>query len=286
MAVVVSEKYKGRHFDAQSAEVIYLVIGTGTDAGNVSDADAFTAVESSAPPTWNSLIGSNIDVREELVQGTIWEVAAIYGTRDPVIYQQSIVEYEFTYQAPSEKVYQSLFTRGAYSANGPVSTNMFGGAINVKNENGELSVEGLDLPAGTPTNTWIFKPLHADVTTAYQLNVESVMGATNSFPLAGRATGTMRLVGVDGSAAFSTGVNPKWQIRFAFQYAAHTYNLKAGGITVPFKGGHDLLWGYYADDFNDGEDHDSDKGIVKKPKFLFVEQVFPEANMALLGMGI
>lgn len=285
MAIVVSEKYKGRRMDAQSAEVIYLVTGTDGDAGNVDDEDAFEAAASSVPPEWNGLSGANIDVREELVQGTIWEVAAIYGTRDPVIYQQSTVEYEFSYQAPSEKIYQSLFTRGIYAESGPVNSNKFGGAINVKNENGELSVEGADLPPGTATNTWVFKPLHANVTTAYQLGVEEIMGAVNSFPLLGRAAGTMRLVGVDGGAGFAIGITPRWSIRFAFQHAAHRYNFTVGGIAVPFKGGHDLMWAYYEDKFDDTDAAPADKGIIKRPKFIAVEQVFPEANMFALGIG-
>lgn len=284
MAIVVEEKFPSRRLDASSAEVIYHVTGTGADAGSVTDEDAFTAVAGSAPATKFEMPGANIDVRQELVVGTVWEVAAIYSATDPVIYQQSSVRYEFSFQAPQERIYQSLFTRGAYSASGPVDPNMFGGAINVVNEQGEQKVEGVDLPAGSPTNTWIYSPLNATVTDAYQTAVESVMGAVNNTTFKLRAGRTMRLVSVDGGAMFAFGTIARWEIRFAFQFRANRFGINLGDIVVPFVGGHDVLWAYYEDALHDSESEPANNGPIKRPKFIFVEQVFPELNLNVLGI--
>ncbi len=285
MAILVQEKYKGRVQDVSSAEVTYLVFGTDGDAGNVDDQDAFDAVESSAPPIWDGLNGTNINVKEELVLGTIWEVAVSYGSHEPKFYQQSSIEYEFSYQAESEKITQSIYTRGVYDEEGLIDResepDWYNGAINVKDSNGMLTVEGLDLKGGSATNTWVYKPLHADVTTAYQLGVEQLMGSVNTFPLFGRPAGTMRLVSVSGGASFQNAIQPKWSIRFGFEYSRNRYNFYCGDILVGFKKGHDLLWGFYGDV---PDSTDSFKEVIKKPMRMYVEQVYFEDNFAPLRL--
>lgn len=288
MAIIVSEKYKGQTSDATSAEVLYIVQGTGVDAGNVQDGDAFDAVVNSAPATHRGLPLTNVQVREELVQGTFWVVSASYGadTTDSVLYSQSSVDYEFSYQAPSEKIYQSLQTISATGPSGAEDPNHFRGAINVVNDNGELKVEGLDAPPGSPTSSWIYKPLYASITNAYQSGVEAIMGDVNSFAFKGRPAGTMRFVSCDGGAQFTSGTNPKWQIKFGFQFSRNRSNIDIGGvITVPFKAGHHLLWGYYDDANAAAPMHAQNQMIIKTPKLMFVEKVFEESNFNVLGLG-
>lgn len=287
MAITVDIKHKGIRRTSTGAEIVYLVMGTGEHAGTVDDSMAFDAVRNGAPTTWDDIPNSDIDVRQELMVGTIWEVAAIYGGSEgnSTTFPQSTVDYEFSFQAPAEKIYQSLETIGIYGVNGAMDPEMFGGALNVKKENGETTVEGLDLPGGTPTSTWVYKPLSASITDYYQTQVEEIMGDVNSFPFKNRAAGTMRFISCDGGAMFSSGVNPKWAIRFGFQFAKHRFDQTIGGIDVPFKGGHHLQWGYYEDDLHDAEGDDADNGVIKRPKFLCVERVFYESNFQVLGIG-
>ncbi len=287
MAIVVEEKYKGQSGDTTSAEVLYLVFGTDADAGSVSDEDAFDAVLATAPATWRGIPGANIQIREELIQGTVWLVATTYGGSegDSTTFPQSSVEYEFSFQAPSEKVYQSIATVGIHSAAGDEDVEMFGGAINVTSKGGETEVEGIDLPGGSPTSTWVYKPLHESITDAYQNTVESIMGDVNSFTFKGRAAGTMRFVSCDGGALFTGSTSPKWQIRYGFQFARNRYDFTVGGITVPRKDGHHLMWAYYKDDINDAAADDNNKIILKRPQFIIVEQVLFESNFGPLGLG-
>jgi hypothetical protein len=290
MAIVVSEKYKGRTRDVSTAEIVYIVQGTGVDAGTISDEDAFDQVAASAPNNWDGIPGANINVRQELVQDTIWEVAVTYGgeSGDSLTFPQSTVDYEFSFQAPSEKIYQSLETIGVYDADGSLDPDFSGGAINVTNDGGEIKVEGLDLPPGTPTNTWVFKPLAATITDAYQIGVEGIMGHVNAFAFKNRQAGTMRFVTCDGGAIYSAGTIAKWQIRYGFQFSAHRSNFTAGGIPVPFKGGHHLMWSYYKeeqhDPANDPVPNAGKAEIIKRPKYIFVERVFHESNFNVLGI--
>lgn len=291
MAIVVHEKYKGITGDATGAELLYLVEGTDADAGTVSDEDAFDAVGSSAPSSYRGFPLSNIQIREELLQGTWWLVAAIYGgsAGDSTAFPQSTVEYEFSFQAPAEKILQSIQTIGVYDADGPLDPSFSMGAINVQIRNGDVEVDGIDLPGGSPNAVWVYKPLYATVTDAYQSLVESRMGDVNNFPFKGRPAGTMRFVSCDGGALFNGSSAPKWQIRFGFEFRRNRSNFTVGGINVPFKAGHHLLWAYYKEQLHDPNDdpapNPANADLIKVPKFVFVEQVFFESNHIDLGLG-
>ncbi len=292
MAIVVSEKYKGQTGDAVNAEVIYLVQGTGADVGTVTDSDAFDAVGGSAPSTWRNLPLANIQIREELLQGTIWLVAAIYGGSegDSTVFPQETTEYEFSFQAPSEHILQSIRTIGVYGFDDEVGEvvemdpDWFFGAINASVRNGETTIEGVDLPGGSPTSTWVFKPLNETISDAYQVGVESIMGNVNSFMFKNRAAGTMRFVSCDGGSLFTGSAVPKWTIRFGFQFAPNRLNFDVGPIRIPRKNGHHLMWSYFIDDFKDADPNPANRVIVKRPQFVVVEQVFPESNFNVLGI--
>lgn len=271
MSILVSEKYKGRRRDAESAEVIYLVQGTDANAGNVSDEDAYDAVAGvSGIEEFDGLPIQNIDVRAELVQDTIWEVAVIYGMQSPTFFDTGSVQYEFGFQAPVGRVYYSLQTIGIYHAGGTYSSSKFGGKIRGQGDD----EEGIDLPNPSPTNSWIYNIPTGNVSLAYQQYVESIMGSTNSTILKGRAAGTMRLVGCNGGARN----NKDWQLRFDYQFSANRTNVQIGGITIPFIGGHHLLWDF-AEELADG-DLDA---TIRKPKAIVVERVFESFNHNSLG---
>lgn len=281
MAITVSEKFRGRRRDANSAEIVYLVEGTGGDKGTVDDADAFDAVQSSAPADWDGMPGANIDVRQELIQGTLWEVAAIYSASDSTVFAQASLEYEFTYQSSTEHIFQSLQTRGVYTASGSISTSTFGNCIKVKNQDGKIEVEGIDLPGAAPTSTFVYTPTTQSVAAGYEARVEEVMGHVSSVPFFNRAALTQRFVSCSGGVRFANGAVPKWYIRFGFQFSNNRSNFTAGGIQIPFKAGHDLMWSYEEGEFN------SDlKAPLPKPKAIAVEQIFFESNLrAVLGIG-
>jgi hypothetical protein len=271
MAIIVSEKFKGRRSDdAGSAEVVYLVQGTDSDAGNVEDDDAIAAVAGVAPETWNGIPAENIDARNELIQGTWWEVAVTYSVTSPTIFNTGSVQYEFGFTAPVARIYYSLETRSITGAAASYPTTTFGGKI--RGQNGDE--EGIDLPSPAPTNSWIFNMPIETVTDAYQQGVEAIMGSVNSTTFKGRAANTMRLVGCFGGARN----NKDWQIRFDFQFSANRTNVNVGGIVVPSIHGHNLIWDYT----EDSEDATLG-GTTRKPKAIIVERVFPTVNFSVLG---
>lgn len=277
MAVVVEEKYKGRKRDAVSAEITYLVFGTDGDAGSTSDEDAYDAVAGvSGIEEYDGIPIQNINVVAELIQDTVWEVAVTYGIDGPPsAFDVGSIQYEFGFQAPVARVYYSLQTIGIYHAGGTWAATKFGGKIRGQGED----EEGIDLPNPSPTNSWIYNVPNGDVSLAYQQAVESVMGHVNSTAFKGRAAGTMRFVGCSGGAQRSAaGGTTKWNVRFDFQFSANRTNVSIGGITIPFIGGHHLLW--------DVPDTVSDVDLdttIRKPKCIVVERVFHESNLNALG---
>lgn len=274
MAIVVAEKYKGRRRNGDSAEVVYLVEGTESDATNVFEDDAIDAVlGTSGIETFGGIPLQDVDARNELVQGTWWEVAAIYSLTSPTFFNTGSVQYEFSFTAPVGRVYYSLETRSITGADDFAwPTNSFGNKIRGQGDD----EEGIDLPNPSPTNSWIFNIAQGSVTTAYQQGIEAIMGSVNSTNFKGRAADTMRLIGCNGGAR-----NDKdWSIRFDFQFSANRSNVVLNGITVPSIHGHNLVWDYSKEETItvDSEEHS-----VRRPTAIVVERVFERVNFSVLG---
>lgn len=272
MAILVAEKYKGRRSDAGSAEIVYLVQATAEDVGTLEDGDAISAVVGTAPAEWDGIPVQNVDARNELVQGTWWEVAVIYSLSSPTIFDTGSTQYEFSFTAPIARIYYSLETRSITGPSGSptYSVSEFGGKI--RGQNGDE--EGIDLPGSSPTNSWIFNIPTGSVSLAYQQGVESIMGMVNSTTFKGRAADTMRLVGVYGGAR-----NDKdWSVRFDFQFSANRSNVQIGDIIVPSIHGHNLIWDYTEDIASVDL-----AATVRRPKAIIVERVFERVNFGVLG---
>lgn len=273
MPITVSERRNGRRCDAYGGEIEYIVKATGAELVGFDAEDAYHEIASSPTYTadFNSLPVSNVVVNEALVDLTniqVWSVSAIYSNQEPTVFPTSSTQYEFTFSAPSGRIYQSLNTRAIYHATGTYPATMFGGKI--RGQNGDD--EGADLPNAAPTNTWTFNIATGSVTTAYQQGVEAMMGAVNSNVWQSRAADTMRFVGCSGGARNDND----WSIRFEFQFSANRTGVNLGGIPVASIHGHNLVWDY-------SEQKTENTKSVRKPTIIVVEEVFPRANFNALG---
>jgi hypothetical protein len=186
------------------------------------------------------------------------------------------LEYEFSYQAPSEQIFQSLETVSITTATGSENPKLFDGAIGLQlNGDGSSDVEGVSTTPGNTTNTWSFTT--SSINSSYESIVESMMGAVNGTPFKGREAGSMRFVFCTSQAA----TNAKTVIRFGFQRIMGVTNFQVGNITVPRKDGHDYLWVHR--ELQEKTLANGQKIIAPAVRFAVVERIFPRVNFALLG---
>lgn len=91
--------------------------------------------------------------------------------------------------------------------------------------------------------------------------------------------GTVRYGGATGK--FSNGT--RWDISHKFYFNANRTNVACGNfITLPSVRGWDYVWFLLADD---DKTTDTFSGLVKKPVAAYVEQVYEEGDLSLLGVG-
>jgi hypothetical protein len=273
MPITVSERKNGRRCDGFGGEIEYIVRATGAELVGFDAEDAYDEIANSATYTadFNGLPVSNVVVNEALVDLTtlqVWSVSAIYSNREPTVFDTGSIQYEFSFSAPTGRIYQSLNTRGIYHAGGTYPTTMFGGKI--RGQSGDD--EGADLPNPAPTNSWTFNIPNGSVSLAYQMGVEAIMGSVNSNTWNSRAADTMRLVGCSGGARNDND----WSIRFEFQFSPNRASVNLGGIPVASIHGHNLVWDY-------SENKTENTKSVRKPTIIVVEEVFPRANFNALG---
>lgn len=177
--------------------------------------------------------------------------------------------YEFSYQAPTGHINFALATT-AYGTNAP----NFGNRIRCRYDGPDLVVDGIDLPAGTPTDTWRFTAPLGFITPSYRDLVVTMMGGVNVLPFADRPAGTMRLVQVQSSIVRGGSQSLSW----GFQFNANRTGVTIGGISGIAIGGHDAWWAL------DEKSLDAVNGkIILKERAVYVQQIFPYVNMNLLN---
>lgn len=280
MTITAAELFRGHRGDAYSSrEIDYLVTGTGGDATlDVTAAIAAAAFESPEEMTGTDgsvLLRNNATlnriVREDMMVVTVQygEIGASGSRTEKAV---GTIEYNFSYQAPSERVFQSLETIGVYSSSATWSSSTFGGAIGVlRNADGTYDVEGVETAPGNTTNTWAYTV--SSISLAYEAKVERLMGCVNSVPFRNRPAGSMRFVQCTSQQS-SSG---KASINFGFQYAENVTNLTVGAITVPSKDGHDYLWVYR--DLKEKTPTGGLKMLLPSPQAAIVERVFRRENL-------
>jgi hypothetical protein len=179
--------------------------------------------------------------------------------------------YDFSYQAPTGHIEFALSTT-KYGTNAPE----FGNRIRCRYDGPDLIVDGVDLPSGSPTDTWKFNCNKGFITPAYRDLVVSMMGGVNVKKFAGRPIGTMRLVSVQSSIVKHGSQNVSW----GFQFNANRTNVTIGGITGVNIGGHDIWWAL------DEKNLDAVNGkIILKERAIYVQQIFPLVDMDKLNFN-
>jgi len=205
----------------------------------------------------------------------VWDVTVPYEklTCDPVSAGQP--RYSFDATGGTQRIYQSIATQ-AYAAPGKTAPD-FQGAIGVTKD----SVEGVDIhvPGFSWTETW---PIPAAmISTAYLRLLSELKGHWNNAPWRGWYAGEVLFLGATGDYTPPSGQQSQDAFEMAFRFAAEANRtgLTVGDITGIAKRGWDYLWVLY----EEREDATA-KWLVKRPRAVYVEQVYDPANFGLLGI--
>jgi hypothetical protein len=123
------------------------------------------------------------------------------------------------------------------------------------------------------------------VTDAYIKNLSRITGCTNNGAFRTFAAGEVLFFGCSGSQEWdSQKGNGPWSLSFKFAASQNAGGdselpaLKIGTIDGIEKKGHEYLWVRYEDAGDGGV-------LYKKPKYVYVNRVYREANFSDLGLG-
>lgn len=120
---------------------------------------------------------------------------------------------------------------------------------------------------------------NAYVTSAWIRGVAGVTGTTNNASFRGFEAGEVLFVGCSGSQEWDDqkGRGP-WSLSFRFVASKNVTGETIGDITGVAKKGHEYLWVRY-------EDAVDSNTLLKKPKAVYVNQVYRPADFSALGIG-
>ncbi len=267
MAVEVVEKFESRMITTgtnPSVELRYVIRGTNDD---VEARNALVAFSPATYDSWGSgwfyLPRESISVQP--VGDLLWEGVVRYGPFTPT----NESTFAFDTGGGTQHITQSKQTVAKYPAG---TAPDFKGAIGVTND----SVEGVDITVPV----YQFSETHylpdETVTPAYRLTLFQLTGRVNAGAFKGFNAGEVLFLGASGSRR---GYGD-WEITFRFAASPNVSNLTIGDITGIDKKGWEYLWVRYAD----SEDAAA-KALVKKPLAVYIERVYDNGDMSLLGIG-
>lgn len=154
------------------------------------------------------------------------------------------------------------------------------GAIGVDGQ----SVNGVDIIVPTLQWTETYDVPAQYVTTDYIKNVSALTGTVNASSFRGFAAGEVLFQGATGSQDWDEqrGDSP-WSLSYKFLASANADGVTMprvtiGSITGIEKKGHEYLWVKYEDEVNSTT-------VFKRPRHVYVNQVYAETDFQLLGLG-
>jgi hypothetical protein len=247
------------------AEIAYVALGAADEAA------VRTLALAQIPTAYEGLNRTNITLDERL-NATTWKVVATFEAPEPQQQENPESSFAFDTGGGTQHITQSIQTIGRY---GPAASTALGGAIGYDGQN----VAGVDItiPVYQFSETHYIVP--AAVTQSYKLTLMGLTGAVNSAAFRGFQAGEVLFMGASGTRR-GTDTDDRWEITYKFAASPNRAGLTVGSITGIQKRGWDYLWVQYGDDVDP-----TAKVLIKKPIAVYVEQVYPFASFAGLGIG-
>ena len=169
-----------------------------------------------------------------------------------------------------------------YWAPGTPAAPTLNGAIGVDGD----SVNGVDIVVPSLTWTETYDVPSRYVTAAYIKSLGQLTGTVNSSAFRTFRAGEVLFVGASGSQEWDSdkGDGP-WSLSYKFVQSPNAGPgetlpaIKVGDITGITKRGHEYMWIRY-------EDNVSSNTLIKKPKAVYVNRVYRQADFSFLGIGV
>jgi hypothetical protein len=207
--------------------------------------------------------------------GDAWEVTAHYESQgyastDPDPKKRSR---QFDTGGGTAKV-TVAFSERRYAASGSTAPDMKG-AVNVDGDN----VSGVDVTV--PTLQWseTYDVPSGIVTEGYIKAVAGITGRINDAGFRSFEAEEVLFLGCSGSQQWDEdkGFGP-WSLSYKFAASQNATGLTIGPVTGVEKKGWDFLWVVY-------EDAVDQNTRLKRPKFVYCNQVYRKASFSTLGIG-
>tara|TARA_B100000809_G_scaffold43546_1_gene37773 strand:- start:2065 stop:2886 length:822 start_codon:yes stop_codon:yes gene_type:complete len=168
---------------------------------------------------------------------------------------------------------------GSFTADDRTPTD-YGGAINIKNDGEQLSVDGIDilLPTLKFSETWNFPA--SRVSANWVKGVSSVTGTVNAGGFRSFQRGEVLFQGVTGSYSKpAEGEEPVATMTFNFDCSQNISRQQVGGVTVPYKRGWDVISVIYRMEA-DLDNYDLRPHVAQ----VDIIEVYKYTNFGLLGI--
>jgi hypothetical protein len=291
MAVVLVEREQTESgISGANGRIAKEYIARGTNSYQA----VYAAAVATAPASFEGLYRSDPDIRpvwvDEIQSAGEWEVTVPYVPFQVVPSQPGFQYFRLIMSAGTQHITQSRGTVGAWDKFGALTDprGVWGGAINVRMENGQFSIEGVDIPSTSVGFEvgYVFSP--GTITDAFLAGVVSLRDKFNNAPFYGFQAGEVRIASV---TIEQRGVG-NWDGTFQFACSPNGTNVQIGGtvtgtgsttggiITVTSKYGQDLLWVEY-----EKKENTSTYLPSIAPARAYVERVFDAGDFSLLGIG-
>ncbi|MCL2624002.1 MAG: hypothetical protein FWD31_10090 [Planctomycetaceae bacterium] len=161
------------------------------------------------------------------------------------------------------------------------------------NWNGQV-FEGIEVPS--PTYEWSETWGHVlnVMSNPYIAMCRSMTASVNTIPFRGFEPGEVLFKGISDNVEIAESddgdYTPIWKITYNFAVSPNVPHIRIGDLEPFEKRGHHYLHVVYTKSKSDPIDGSSQteqsKKIIGKPEFAYVEQVFPEIDFSVLGIGI
>lgn len=271
MSFTITERRKGRSpedGDNPTNEVPVLIVADAGETGE--EEEALVALRAAMLPSYGVLKLKTCKIDERLGPG--WFLGtATYGSAEQ---QKDTNESSFSFDTTGGtfKILQSKSTSNKYAASGTAPD--MKGAINANSE----SVDGVDITI----SQYGFSETHyladTDVTDTYKGILYALTGSVCDASFKGCAEGEALFLGARGQKRG----RGDWEITFNFAGSPNVTGLSIGDITGIAKKGWEYLWVWYT---KKTQGSGANKILTQVPKFVYVEVVYDEKDLSLLGIG-